>query len=266
MVLEGAVVFVTGAASGIGAALARRFAAEGAAGLVLADLDEAGVTRVAAELDGPTVLPLTLDVADPGAVAAAVDRAEAEVGALDLVCANAGVMTGQGLDAPLEAWQRCFDVNVLAHVHLAKAVVPRMVDRGGGTFLVTASAAGLLTSPGDAPYAATKHAAVAFAEWLAITYGGRGVRVHALCPQGVDTPMLGPGLEAGVAAARAVAAAGAIVTTEEVADAVVAGLDAGRFLILPHPEVATYVLHKAGDLDRWLAGLRRLAEGVGATG
>jgi NAD(P)-dependent dehydrogenase (short-subunit alcohol dehydrogenase family) len=259
MRVTGKTIVITGAASGIGAALARRFAADGAAGICLADLDEDAATRVAAGLECRTVVRRT-DVGDEAQVQAMIEAAE-QLGPIDLMCSNAGIGTGAGLDATAEQWAATWAVNVQAHVYAARAVLPSMLQRGGGYLLHTCSAAGLLTQPGDAPYAVTKHAAVAFAEWLALTYGGQGIRVSALCPQGVRTPLLTGGLD-GQLAAKAVAAAGEILEPEQVADAVVAGLAAERFLILPHPEVAEYVRRKAADPDRWLSGLRRLVSGV----
>ncbi len=239
------VVVVTGGGSGIGAALVARFATDGAAHVVSVDrLDGDGVT--------------VCDVTDASAVQRLVDSVLAEHGRIDLFCSNAGITTGLGVEDEDGRWQAAFEVNVMAHVYAARAVLPSMLERGSGYLLNTASAAGLLTSPGDAPYAVTKHGAVAFAEWLAVTYGGRGIGVSVLCPLGVATPLLMEPLEAGNAGARAVAASGPIVTTDHVADVVVAGLAAGTFLILPHPEVGTFWAQKATDPDRWLAGVRRL--------
>jgi NAD(P)-dependent dehydrogenase (short-subunit alcohol dehydrogenase family) len=255
MDLNGRVAVITGAAGGIGTALARRFAAEGAAGLVLSDLDpsgladDLGVDAIAVRAD------VTVEADIQGLVAAAIDR----YGRVDLFCSNAGITTGAGLDASDQQWERSWAVNVRAHVYAARAVLPGMLERGDGYLLQTCSAAGLLAAVGDAPYTVTKHAAVAFAEWLAITYGSRGIKVSALCPQGVDTPMLRDGLEAGHVGARVTAASGKVLSVDEVADAVIAGLAAERFLILPHPEVGTYLAHKTADPDRWLAGMRRLA-------
>ncbi|MDQ6849561.1 MAG: SDR family oxidoreductase [Actinomycetota bacterium] len=248
MDVGGKVVVVTGAASGIGAALARRFADDGAVAVVRADLAA-----------GDEVL--ACDVSDQAQIDALVAATIEQHGRIDLFCSNAGIVTGLGLDDdPTDLWHRAFDVNVLAHVRAARAVVPHMLQRGGGYLLNTASAAGLLTSPGDAPYTVTKHGAVAFGEWLSVTYGGRGIKTSVLCPLGVATPMLMGPLEEGDAAARAVAASGAIVTPELVADAVVAGLAHEQFLILPHPEVGRFWAQKASDPDRWLAGVRRLVE------
>jgi NAD(P)-dependent dehydrogenase (short-subunit alcohol dehydrogenase family) len=260
----GKVVVVTGAGSGIGAALCRRFADEGARAVVVTDRDGPAAELVAAELSGATdAVADPLDVTDPHAVTALVRDVEARFGALDLFCSNAGMATGIGLgegDAADALWQAAFDVHVMAHVYAARAVLPGMLARGGGYLLNTASAAGLLASPGDAPYTVSKHGAVALAEWLAITYGGRGIGVSVLCPLGVATPLLIGPLAAGEPGARAVAASGEILTAEQVADAVVDGLAAERFLILPHPQVGRFWAQKAADPDRWLAGVRRLVE------
>jgi NAD(P)-dependent dehydrogenase (short-subunit alcohol dehydrogenase family) len=256
MNLQGAVAVVTGGARGIGRALAERFAAEGAAGVVVADLDRDGAERVAAGLGCPS-LGAALDVTDPGAVARLVDRVEDELGPVDLWCSNAGVAVGDGLGDRGD-WERSFAVHVLAHVHLARVLAPRMAARGRGHLLLTASAAGLLTSMDSAPYAVTKHGTVALAEWLAIRWGDEGVGVSCLCPQGVRTAMtegMGPG--------SSVLAAGALLEPEEVAEAVVRGLGEGRFLILPHPEVATFERRRAADRDRWLAGMRRARARLG---
>jgi NAD(P)-dependent dehydrogenase (short-subunit alcohol dehydrogenase family) len=187
-----------------------------------------------------------------------VERTLDAFGRIDLFCSNAGIATGVELDDPLDLWHKAFDVHVMSHVYAARAVVPHMLARGEGYLLNTASAAGLLVSPGDAPYTVSKHGAVAFAEWLAVTYGDRGIGVSVLCPLGVATPLLLEPLAAGNSGARAVAASGEIVSAETVADAVVAGLTAETFLILPHPEVGRFWAQKAADPDRWLAGVRRL--------
>ncbi|MGN9775910.1 SDR family oxidoreductase [Micromonospora sp. H33] len=257
MNLTDRVVVVTGGAGGIGSALARRFAAEGAAAIVVADLN-ADAARAVAEAVGPVAHPVGLDVTDEEQVRALVADTEQRYGRIDLFCANAGVATGGGVDAPDADWDRAWRVNMLSHVYTARAVLPAMLARGGGHLLMTCSAAGVLTAVGDAPYTATKHAAVGFAEWLAITYRDRGIRVSALCPQGVDTPMLSEGLAAGHLGAKVIAASGAVLTPDQVADSVVAGLAEERFLILPHPEVAAYALRRAEDPDGWQAGLRKL--------
>jgi len=259
--LRGAVAVVTGAGSGIGAALARRFAAEGAAAVVVSDRDGVAAEKVAAEFGGTAD---TTDVTDEAAVAALVERTLAEHGRIDLFCSNAGVFAGGGGEVDTSTLEQGFAVNVLAHVYAARAVLPSMLDRGSGYLLTVASAAGLLTTPGDAPYTVTKHGAVALAEWLAVTYGDRGVKVSAVCPLGVATPLLLDPLEEGRAAASVVAASGEVLTPEDVAQSVIEGLADERFLILPHPEVGTYWAQKAAAPDRWLAGVRRLVRKTGS--
>ncbi|HEU5007275.1 MAG TPA: SDR family oxidoreductase, partial [Jatrophihabitantaceae bacterium] len=187
-----------------------------------------------------------------------VERTVGRHGRIDLFCSNAGITTGVELDDPGHLWQKAFEVHVLAHVYAARAAVPHMLEHGSGYLLNTASAAGLLVSPGDGPYTVSKHGAVGFAEWLSVTYGDRGIGVSVLCPLGVATPLLMDPLAAGEPGAQAVAASGEIVTAEHVADTVVAGLAQERFLILPHPQVGTFWAQKASDPDRWLAGVRRL--------
>jgi NAD(P)-dependent dehydrogenase (short-subunit alcohol dehydrogenase family) len=247
MQLEGATVAVTGAASGIGEALARRFAAEGARVAAL-DVDEGGARRVADGIGGPAFV---VDMADEVAVTDAIDRIESALGPIDLFASNAGIGVDGGVEVPTEAWQRIWDVNVMAHVHAARVLVPRWLERGHGHLLVTASAAGLLTQIGSAPYSVTKAAAVAFAEWFTITYGDRGVTASALCPQGVRTAMT-------AGRPDAVESVDGMLEPAAVADAVVAGLAAGEFLILPHEQVRDYVRFKAEDRDRWIRGMRRL--------
>jgi NAD(P)-dependent dehydrogenase (short-subunit alcohol dehydrogenase family) len=251
MNLQGAVTVVTGGAGGIGRALAERFAAEGAAGVVVADLDGREAERVAAGLACPSSLGAGLDVTDQAAVAGLVDRVEEQLGPVDLWCSNAGVALGRDLGTDGD-WERSFAVHVLAHVHLARVLAPRMAARGRGHLLLTASAAGLLTNMDSAPYSVTKHGTVALAEWLAIRWGDAGLGVSCLCPQGVRTAMT-----EGMGAGSSVLAAGALLEPAEVAEAVVRGLADGRFLILPHPEVATFERRRAADRDRWLAGMRR---------
>ncbi len=249
MRLEGKVAVITGAANGIGAALARRFAAEGARALVLADVDSTHLATVAEEVGG---LALRCDVTDPTAIEHLVESAERDAGPIDLFCSNAGIVLPGGVESPDDEWRRCIDVNVMAHVWAARAVVPRMVSRGGGYLLHTASAAGLLTQLGSATYSVTKHAAVALAEWLSITHGDEGIKVSVLCPQAVRTNMIAGVAEGGVAGVDG------IMEPEEVARAVVDGLADERFLILPHPQVLEYYRRKGSDYDRWLAGMRRL--------
>lgn len=257
MNLSDKVLVVTGGASGIGRALARRFADEGARGVVVADLDGDGAQDVADEIGG---LGVACDVAVEAQVADLVARAASAFGPVDLFCANAGVAVGTDEAAPDAEWDLALAVNVKAHVYAARALLPAWLERGEGYFLATASAAGLLTQIGSAPYAVSKHAAVAFAEWLSVTYGDRGIRVSCLCPMGVKTAMTaGDGLATDI-----VATAGTMLEPEEVAATVVEGLQAERFLILPHPEVQTFFARKADDYDRWLAGMRRLQARVSA--
>jgi NAD(P)-dependent dehydrogenase (short-subunit alcohol dehydrogenase family) len=252
------VVVVTGGGRGIGRGLARRFAIEGARGIVVADLDEASALAVADEL-GEVGLGTRCDVADDDAVGELIALAEESFGPIDLFCANAGVIQETGLDTSDEAWSLAFDVNVRSHVFAARRLLPGWVERGEGYLLTTASAAGLLTQIGSAPYSVTKHAAVGFAEWLSITYGDRGVGVSCLCPMGVDTAMLRAGLESErPSGARVVTAAGAVLSPEEVADAVIEALAEERFLILPHPEVADFLNDKVADYDHWLEAMRRI--------
>jgi NAD(P)-dependent dehydrogenase (short-subunit alcohol dehydrogenase family) len=258
--LSGRTVVITGGASGIGRSLALRCAAEGARGVVVSDLDEAQARAVAEEVGSPG-LGVGGDASDPGAVERLIAEAEGAFGEIDLFCANAGVAHGAGLDASDDLWSLAWNVNVRAHVLAARLLVPRWLERGAGYFLSTASAAGLLTQIGSAPYAVTKHAAVAFAEWLAVTYGERGIRVSCLCPMGVDTPLLRQGFGAAGGdelGARVVTASGAVLSADDVAGIVVDALREERFLILPHPEVLEFFRRKAADYDRWIGGMQRL--------
>ncbi|MFG3551257.1 SDR family oxidoreductase [Streptomyces sp. NPDC047725] len=242
--VQDAGVVVTGAGGGIGAALARRFAAEGAR-VVVNDLDPGRAKDVADEIGG---------IAVPGDASAIVPEArEALGGAVDVYCANAGVASGGSEAADEDVWAQAWDVNVMAHVRAARELVPGWLERGGGRFVSTVSAAGLLTMIGAAPYSVTKHGALAFAEWLSLTYRHRGIKVHAVCPQGVRTDMLTASGTAGelVLAPTAIA-------PEDVADALFAGIEEDRFLILPHPQVAAYHQARAADPDRWLRGMNRL--------
>lgn len=252
---------VTGAARGIGYSLAEAFLAEGARAVVVVDLDRADVDDAVARL-GDRAHGEAVDVSDRDQVRNLVESVEAAHGPIDLFVSNAGIGSGAGIEADETTWDRMWRVNVLAHVHAAEAVVPGMVARGEGYLLSTASAAGLLSQIGDLPYSATKHAAVAVAEWLAITYGDAGITVSCLCPQGVRTDMITGG--AGHDSVETVVSQG-LIEPEEVAAAVIEGLRDERFLILPHPEVQTFYERRATDTDRWLSGMRRLqARIVGA--
>jgi NAD(P)-dependent dehydrogenase (short-subunit alcohol dehydrogenase family) len=248
MKIDGACIVVTGAAGGIGAALARRFAQEGARAVVVSDIQDP-LEDVAAEIGGTAI---RCDVRDPAAVEQLIDRTEQEHGPIDLFCSNAGVGVLGGPEVTDDGWQLSFDVNVMAHVYAARVLVPRMTGRGGGYLLQTASAAGLLTQLGSAPYAVSKHAAVALAEWLAITYGDQGLKVSVLAPQAVRTAMTAHAPNGGVAGVDG------MIEPEDVAEAVVQGLEREDFLILPHPQVLEYMQRKTADYDRWLSGMRRL--------
>lgn len=261
MKLDNAIAVVTGAGNGIGASIARRFAAEGAAAVIVSDIDGAAAERVAADIGGVATADRT-DVRDEKAVADLVRRTLDAHGRVDVFCSNAGVFPGGGLDVATDVWQDVFAVNVLSHVYSARAVVPSMIDRGTGYLVNIASAAGLLSSPGDAPYSVTKHAAVALAEWLSITYGDNGIRVSAVCPLGVSTPMLLDTLAEGRLSARVVQASGDVLSPEQIAEAVIEGMAEERFLILPHDEVGKYWVNKAADPDRWLTGVRKLTQSV----
>jgi len=263
MELAGKNVVVTGAAGGIGSALVARCHAEGAK-VVASDLAsniavaEAQIMRLSVSR-GSSAVAVAADVATERGNQSLIDAAETAFGAIDVFFANAGVAIGRDIDTPETDWQTAFNVNVHAHRWAAKYLVPGWVARGEGYFCSTASAAGLLSQIGSAPYALTKHAAVAFAEWLSITYGDAGLKVSCLCPQGVNTAMLRGGDEPGAGPGSSVVrAAGKVLEPEEVAEIVVAGIRAESFLILPHPEVLTYLQRKTGDYDRWLAGMRKL--------
>lgn len=250
MLIENKVVVVTGGANGIGRALCHAFANEGARAVVVADLDEQGAKRVAGEVKG---VAIATNVGKESDVRRLVDQTTKQFGQVDIFCSNAGIGVQGDQDAPDADWQRSWDVNVMAHIYAARAVLPQMLARKEGYLIQTVSAAGLLAQIGSAPYSVTKHAAQAFAEWLAITYGDRGIRVSALCPQGVKTQML----------AKAEFGGGAFLLEgalepEQVAADVIKAVSEERFLILPHPEVTKYIQNKANDYERWLRGMRKL--------
>ena len=261
MELRGTHVVVTGAASGIGRALAARFVAEGARAVVAADVDGDRLAATAAEIGATAVRS---DVSNEAGITALVDAAEAAHGPVDVFCSNAGIAIGGGAEVPDADWDRIWRVNVMAHVWAARRLVPDMVARGDGYLVNTASAAGLLMNLGAAPYSVTKHAAVAFAEWLAATHGSKGLKVSCLCPQGVRTPMLLGGLDQRDPAGSAVLASGSMLEPEDVAAAVVDAMADERFLVLPHPEVAEYMKRRGDDHGRWLAGMRRLQARIDA--
>ena len=248
MKLNDRIIVVTGAASGIGRAMAQRFAAEGAKLVVCADRDEAGARATAETIGG---IAIRTDVSKEADIAALIETVETDHGPIDLFCSNAGIGVGGGAEAPDEAWQRIWDINVMAHVWAARHLVPRMTARGGGYLLNTSSAAGLLSQIGSAPYAVTKHAAVGLAEWLAITHGDAGIKVSVLCPQAVRTAMTAGNPDG-------VASIDGMMEPEFLAEVVVKSLEAEEFLILPHPEVLTYMRRKTDDYGRWIGGMRKL--------
>jgi NAD(P)-dependent dehydrogenase (short-subunit alcohol dehydrogenase family) len=250
MKLQDKVVVVTGGGNGIGRALCRRFAAEGAKAVVVADIDIEAARKVASETSGSEY---GVDVASESDIQLLVDDVLKKHGQIDLFCSNAGIGVEGDCMVTNRDWQRIWEINTMAHVYAARHVLPGMLARGEGYLLQTVSAAGLLSQIGSAPYAVTKHAALALAEWLSITYGDRGIKVSALCPQGVKTRML----ENAEFGGGTFLLEGAL-EPDQVAEAVVKGLEAEQFLILPHPEVLEYIRRKAGDYDRWLRGMRRL--------
>lgn len=249
MELQGKIVVITGGASGIGRAMAERFHAEGAAKVVVADLDEVGAGTVAEGIDGWSK---GVDVSRETDLIQLIEETEERFGPIDLFCSNAGIGIGRGLDEPDSVWQKIWEVNTMSHVYAARNLIPRMKARGGGYLLNTASAAGLLSQIGSVTYAVTKHAAVALAEWIAITHGGDGIKVSVLCPQAVRTAMTagGPG----------VAAVDGMIEPEDAAETVVQALREETFLVLPHPTVAEYIKRKTSDYDRWIRGMQRLQE------
>lgn len=254
MKVEGKFVVVTGGANGIGEGLARRFAAEGARKVAVLDLDVGGAERVAAEIDG---VAHRLDVSDEKATFDLFEQLVAEHGAIDLMVANAGIAIPGGIETSNAQWQRIWEVNVMSHVFAARAVLPAMIARGEGYILTVSSAAGLLTSLGAASYAVTKHAAVALAEWIAITHASQGIKVSCLCPMGVETDMIN-GFELAAKMLKPDA-----ITVEELAEATIAGLEAERFLILPHPQVAKYSAFKATRHDDWITSMAEAQAGLG---
>ncbi len=255
MEVQDKTIVVTGGASGIGRAMCERFAAEGARQVVVADLDGDGAEAVAERVRGvgkARAAARQVDVGIEAELIDLIDETESRFGPIDLFCSNAGIGIGNGLDEPDAVWDAIWRVNAQSHIWTARHLVPKMIARGGGYLLNTASAAGLLTQIGSVTYAVTKHAAVALAEWIAITHGRDGIKVSVLCPQAVRTAMTadGPG----------VAGVDGMIEPEQAADAVIEALREERFLVLPHPEVAEYIRRKATDYDRWLHGMRRLQE------
>lgn len=259
MIISGKIIVVTGAANGIGAAMAKRFATLGAQAIIICDLDDTGVECLAKEIRTAKnkVRFFKCDVAQRSDLNYVVERTIEEFGRIDLFCSNAGIIVSGDQSTPTSEWQRAWDVNVMAHVNAAEAVLPAMLERGDGYLLNTISAAGMLTSMGAAPYAVTKHGALAFAEWLAITYGLRGIKVSALCPQVVRTKMIEDAIESG--AGGAVTSGGDLLEPGHVAQQVVEALAEERFLILTHKETQKYAEGRIANVDKWIAGMQKFA-------
>ena len=254
MKLNDKIAIVTGAGSGIGRAMAKRFIQEGARQVIIADLHADSLTSLAAEIGARAI---KTDVANEQEVIHLIRTVEQDYGQIDLLCNNAGIGVGGGPETSNEDWQRIWEINVMAHIYATRAALPDMLNRGEGYIFNTASAAGLLTQIGSAPYAVTKHAAVAYAEWLAVTYGDRGIKVSALCPQAVRTAMTANTEGGGVAGVDG------MMEPEELCDTVIETLDAETFLVLPHKEVLTYMQRKTADYDRWIKGMMRLQAAYG---
>jgi len=253
MQIKDKTIVVTGGGHGIGKGLCKRFAAETPKAIVVADIDIDAAKQVAASINGHAV---ACDVADESAVVALVEETESNIGPIDLFCLNAGIAGGSGDDVSNEDWDQMIDINFKSHVYTARVLVPKMIERGSGYLLHTASAAGLLTSISSAPYSVTKHAVVAFAEWLRITHGPEGLKVSCLCPQGVQTRMIEAD-DPSVAMLRE-----GSITVEELAECVVQGIEKESFLILPHPEVAKFIQNKATNYDRWIAAMQKIRQKV----
>ena len=254
MKLNDKIAIVTGAGSGIGRAMAKQFIKEGARQVIIADLLFVFKQKTAYEIGARAI---KTDVANEQEVINLIRTVEQDYGQIDLLCNNAGIGVGGGPETPNEDWQRIWEINVMAHIYATRAALPNMLQRGEGYILNTASAAGLLTQIGSAPYAVTKHAAVAYAEWLAVTYGDRGIKVSALCPQAVRTAMTA-NIEGG-----GVAGVDGMMEPEELCDSVIDTLNAETFLVLPHKEVLTYMQRKTADYDRWIKGMMRLQAAYG---
>lgn len=253
MVIKGSCIVVTGAAQGIGKGLAQKFADLGAAHVVCADIDLAGAKATADQIGG---VSLHLDAGSEDSVKALIETVEDTIAPIDLFCSNAGILTMGGFEVSNDDWQKIWDINVMSHVWAARHLVPRMMKRGGGYMLNTASAAGLLNQIGAAPYGVTKHAAVGFAEWLAITYGDQGLGVSVLCPQAVRSEMT-RGFE------DSVASLDGMLEPDLVADYCVKAIENNEFLVLPHPQVKDYMRAKASNYGRWITGMQKLRQRFG---
>ena len=254
MKLKDKIIVITGGAGGIGKALAVRFLAEACKQVVVVDINSQLVAATAKELG---CVEITADVSNNDDMKRVVDEVERDIGPIDLFCSNAGIGAAPALDSPDREWQLSWDVNVMSHMYAARHLVPRMVERGHGYFLITASAAGLLNQVGGAAYGTTKHAAIGFGEWLALTYAHKSINVSMLCPQAVRTAMTASGEPAVTAASM-----DGVLEPADLAETVVEGLRKERFLILPHPQVLDYMRYKASDYDRWLAAMNRLHQKV----
>ena len=255
MKIKDKIVVVTGAGSGIGRALVEKFVSEGAKQVVAVDINAANARQTA---DDNGCIAMTADVSSDEDIKRVIEETENNIGPISLFCSNAGVGMGQDEQSPNKEWQLSWDINVMSHVYAARHLVPRMIERGEGYFLNTASAAGLLNQVGCAAYGVSKHAAIGFGEWLALTYAHQGIKVSMLCPQAVKTAMTVEDDEADGASATKAAAADGMMEPEELADIVIEGLEQESFLILTHPEVETYMQRKTADYDRWIKGMNRL--------
>lgn len=253
------IIVVTGGASGIGRALAKRFAAEGAKHIVAVDLNIEGAKETA-EMVGGTAM--SADVSNEDDIKAVIDRTESEIGPIDLFCSNAGVGMAPEISSPNEEWQKIWEINVMAHVYAARHLLPQMIERGHGYFLNTSSAAGLLNQIGGAAYGVTKHAAVGFGEWLALSNKHKGIGVSMLCPQAVRTPMTEDADNEGIKAASV----DGMMEPDDLALVVIEGLREERFVILPHPEVLKYMQNKTANYDRWIGGMNKLHRSITGEG
>ncbi|GAB1258735.1 SDR family oxidoreductase [Aurantivibrio plasticivorans] len=253
MKIAGKTVVVTGGASGIGKGLVQRFKEEGAANIVIADINADELNAFAEEIGATACL---CDVSKESDIKNLIDTAEQQFGHIDLFCGNAGILAKGGFETPNEVWEKMWAVNVMAHVYAARHALPKMIERGEGYFLITASAAGLLTQVGSATYSATKHAALGVAEWLQVTHGGQGIKVSALCPQAVESKMTAQ-------SNGGVAGLDGMLKPDAVAQTVIEALEAERFMVLPHPEVEKYFQNKANDYQRWIGGMQKLQERFG---